>query len=163
MADYPAGINPSALKPRRPSQWPAYVVSSVMLVAGVGILIALANRPIETTKRSPLKGPGGVLLSERYGEPADTQTKEVALNLSREMVRKAAKWPDDAEFVGEPSIKVHSKWDCGYEIRGKVKLANGFGAHLTHDYTVQVALHDVPKHDWRCHLVMVGNEIVYSE
>jgi hypothetical protein len=162
MSEIPAGINRAALRPRRQNPWLLIFgpIAAVGLVVGGGAYYA-ANRPVsEPPPKAVMRGPNGEVLSDRYGQVDDPQTVAIARQLAKQIVLKNTRWPDDAEFIGEPIAEPTGSERCYLRVSGKVKLANGFGAHLTHPYIAEVCLHDPPLHDWRCHYLKIGDTVV---
>lgn len=100
----------------------------------------------------------GTIYKAPYGSPNDSETMLDLQSIARTQIGKALKYRHDATF-GTSHVKLIENGT--YAVSGTVKAPNTFGANLTHEYLVVLALENPQAKSWKTAFITLGDEEIY--
>lgn len=97
-----------------------------------------------------------------YGASGSEAAERDVVQLAKASTKQVLKYPLDAEFDWAPDVLCFPKAGK-WRVNGTVKAMNGFGAKLTHTYSVVMTLKNQNAREWEVDFVELNGETMYRK
>lgn len=97
-----------------------------------------------------------------YGASGSEDAERDVVRLAKESTKQVLKYPLDAEFDWTPQVLCFPKIGK-WRVNGTVKAMNGFGAKITHTYSVVLTLKNQKERDWEVEFIELNGEKMYGK